>query len=752
MSKSAVLDAFLDDRDRREVWLVEVSPLRLSDGSIVTFRWASESWATLPSESPANELFSGRLVNAFNVSLEAAVAGTVGVLPGARGGEIVVGQSSGELDELETNFDWCGRSVEVSRVGYYSGGRVGYVDREVVFRGETASARARFDALVVEVRDPGRAFDSPLVLGRFPGSTWCLELGAGGSVALGSPSKLNITGDLTLAARVRFSSFAANNYLASWRSVGSSAYPFAWLVSSAGWQLYVNSAAALNGETAALALETWYQLAVTVTGSTLKCYAWNEASGRLLYASTKTLSSSSHPSGDGSLALGSHFGSASAGMMLDWLGAWNRVLTTEELDALRGRSLTAAEIAADSSLKGYYRGEEGSGTSLGDATASPANGTITSGTWRLSLGGGADLEGKTLPAAFGSVEATEPALVYAPTRIYQWHDQVAGGVSAVKAGGVALTFGSAYTTLSSFLAATTTAGKYDTLNHAGGCFVRLGSNPDKPVTVDGTGDAVGGYVSSAADVARRLVTTRGLAPLADPGGLETASFSTLNGLTSAVVGFWSPPGATGTVREAVDFVLGSVGAVGVFRRGSGAFAVWRFAAASGSAALTLDENDFRTLEPVDADPPAWAVTVRYRRCWRTLSLAEMGSALVGTAAQEFLTHEWREVRRTAPDVLRDCPRARELVVETGLSSAVDAAAECSRRLALWKVRRRAWRATASARAGAVDRFAVVTVAANDATSGTAKTGRFGLGAGTDLLALGVGGSQADGIQVVTVWG
>lgn len=753
MSKSALADAFLADPDRREVYLVELYPVRLSDGVTVTLRYATESWATLPTETPPNELFRDRVRNAFNVAIEATVAGTVAVLPGAKGGEIILEQESGDLDGLgSTAYAWDGARVVVSLVGSSAGGRLGYADRLIVWEGEAVDALPGMTAVRITLRDPERFLDQPIGGARYCGSVWSLEHGASSKVTFGAPAKVNISGDVTLAARVRFSSFAANNYLCSWRSVGSSSYPFAWLVNSSGWQLYVNSAAALNGEATALSLEKWYVLAVSVTGSTLKVYAWDEATGAAVYASTKTLSSASHPSGDGTFALGEHFGSSSSGMTLDWLGIWNRVLAAEELDALRGRQVTATEAAADSSLKLFLGLEEGTGTTAGDSSASPANGTISGATWRLSLEGGANLEGQSKPIALGAVEACEPVLVYAPTRIYQWHDGLASSVDEVATGGNPLVLGSAYTTFATFLAATTTSGKYDTLRCAGGTYIRLGSNPDKPLTVRGAGDATGGYVSTSADLVRRVVTTRGTVPLADPGGLDTASFSALNTANSAAVGYYVKAGGQETIRAVVEFLLASVGAVAWRKRSNGLFSVWRFAAASGSPVVTLTESDWSTLEPVEVESPAWAVTVRYRRAWRTLDETELASAMVGTATQEFYAREWREVRRTDPTTRDRYRRAREIVVETGLSTQAAAIAECERLLAFWKTPRRGYRLSASSRGVIVDRFDAVGLAANDPSTGSKKTGRLGVGAGASFVALGIGGSQADELESLVLWG
>jgi len=753
MAKSAVL--FMADRKRRDVWLVELYPRRRDTGAVEVLRFATEGWSTRPGDTPANALFLGRLVNAFNVALESVVPGTVGAIAGAKGGELVLGSLKGDLDALATDYRWSGARVDVSLVGYWAGGRLEYPDRVAVWSGEADQALPGLDSVRIAVRDGERFLDDPLTLAKFSGSTWELGFGASSVVTFGAPSKVNITGDVSIVASLSLESLAGNNYVLSWNN-SATTYPFALLFNTSGYLLYRNSNVSLAGVAAAVPSGVRLTIAATVSGSTLRLYAWREDTGRLVYDSTVTLSSASKTAGDGNLRIGEHSGGKSAGMTLDRLLVFSRVLTRYEIEALRHRQLSAAEIAADSTLKLCLSLEEGTGTTATDATSSPANGTITSGTWRLSLEGGADLEGKEKPAAFGKREAVEPVLVYAPTRIYQVADTAVSSIVGVSTGGNAITFGAAYTTLASFLAGSASSGHYDTLIYSGGSFVRLGSNPDKPVTVSLLGDASGsGYVSTAADVARRIVTARGRSPLADPAGLDTSSFSDLNTANSSAVGFYARAGESVSLRDALAFVLGSVGAVAWRRRASGLFAVKRFEGVAGSPVAVVTERQIRRrngFEPVSVELPVWSVTVRYRPCDRVLSVDERAAAIVGTSTEAFFAERWRSVTRIDPQTLAEEPRAREVVVETGLTTDAAAAAEAVRLLAWMKAPRRAWKVAADVSAATLDRFDVVTLRVLDRNARGEEIGRFGLGEGADFVCLACGGSQADGLESLVLWG
>lgn len=743
------LDDFFADSLRREVWLAELYPYDPNTGTTTTLYYSTEEWATLPTESPASQGYRAQLVTPWNVSLDAIAPGTVAILPDVRGGEIRLGSRFGDLDSL-ANYLWDGRRVVIKLAGFYGDGRrLGYADALTVFDGEVDQALVALDEVQLRLRDPETAWEDPVESVRYSGGTWMLDFGAGDVVTLGVPAKCNLIGDLTIAARVRFSSFAANNYIVSWKN-SETVYPFLFRTTTSGGLFYNNSS--ITGATASTGVvpaNTWSLIALTVTGTTLKLYAWDEVTGALLFAETKTLSSGSRSSGDGNLRVGEQGGASSSGWQLDWLLVDDRVFTQAELEALRYHQPTVAELATYALYLGC---EDGSGTTAADTSPSPANGTISGCDWRPSLEGGADLAGKPKPNVFGWINGLTPTLVYGPTQIYQVHRAAVGAHTAVREGGNAITAGTAYTNLLTFLAATTTAGRYDTLTLAGGSFFRLGTNPTKPITWDGSGDASGsGYVSSAGDVWRRIVTTRGSSPLVDPTDLDTASFTALNTANSSAIGLALSTDDEMTIAAAAELLLGSVGAVTWFSRATRKLKVLRLEAVSGTPAGAVDENDIAKLDPSPVELPVWSVTVKYWRNWTPLSVEQLAGALVGTDYQPFYTEEWRSVTLTDPAVKAKHPRARELTIETGFSSLAVAEIEAARLLALYGAEHRAWKATVKTQAYRLDRWDVLTLSYSDLTSAGAAQQRFGLGAGTDYFVLGLTGDRGAGLETLTLW-
>ena len=226
-----------------------------------------------------------------------------------------------------------------------------------------------------------------------------------------------------------------------------------------------------------------------------------------------------------------------------------------------------------------------------------------------------------------------------------------------------------------------------------------------------------------------------------------------------MVGLWAPAGAERTVREALEALLGSAGAVAFATRGGGVLRVQRLEAPSGTPDWELDERQIVSLEPVPLELPVWEVELRWRPNHRPLSTAEMAGAIIGTASEAVLSRPFRSNRYTDPAVLTRHPRARSLTVETLFYSShhleaigtLTGGAEGARLLALYGAERQAYRLTIPADIPA-DRFEVVRVSFRDLDGHGLSRARLGLGTGTDFRILGLTVSAADGVQTLTVWG
>lgn len=741
---------FLADPQRIDLWIADLVPYDSDASAEVTLRVSTDEYATEPSDTPANTPYEARLLEGPSFETDAAPPGTLGQLPNLRGGELRLGLRMGDRDAWRA-YDWNGRRVTIRHGGYSPrlGRKLTFAEMGVA-EYEMEAAKFGLDVITIPLRDPVRKFEDPLQSRRYMGTDFTLRLGAATNISYGAvagaAAKCNLTGDLTLEALIWIDAFGGgNSSLLFWDSTSR---PFATSLLTTG-KLRFNATgyAAPIDSAAILSTKRRYHVQMVRAGSSITFRVW-EVGANIETIETQTASAATGPSANGSLlfALGGFdfFG------IVDELRLWNYAVTEDEWRDRRSRQLTTTE-AALSSLKLYCKMNSTTGTTVTDSSASPANGTIGGATfnWLPSLEGKADLAGKVVPDGFGFVEDANPVLVYEPTRIYQVHSRNVGGSFTVSEGGATITAGTAYTDWLAFLLATTTAAQADTLNCTDGTFIRLGSNPSKPISVTFNGDATGsGYVSTAADITRRIITTRGKTPLSDPGDLNTASYSALNTANSAVVGHYFSEEIS--IEAAVKIFLGSVGAVGWFGRTDRKHRVKRFEGASGSPVVTLTERQIISIEPEDVEQPAWEEILTYRPNYSVLSLDQMASGTISTARQAFLEKPVRTLPRTKASTKRRNKYARTDKVDTSLTTEADAITEADRRLALFSQTPRAFRVECSLVGLQLDRMDIVAIDYKDLSATGAEQNRLDLN-GVNFVVLGNGERSPEGKATLRVW-
>lgn len=738
---------FLADPGRTDLWIAELYPYDNSAAAEVTLRVSTDEYATEPTDTPANTPYEARLAEGPSFDTDAAPPGTLGQLPARRGGELVVGLRMGDRDTWRS-YDWDGRRATVRHGGYSPklGRKLTYAEMGVA-EYEMELAKFGLDSATIPLRDLARKFEDLLQSRRYMGTDFSLRLGASTFVDFGTPAKCDLTGNLTLEGRLWLDSLATSIRLFVW--AGASAYPFDFLINTNGTVRFTasNYSAALT-TTAALLTKRWYHFQISRLGTSIR-FRWREEGPGTETIEAATASAATGAANVGGvLRLGT--GTNPLNGIFDELRLYDYARSADEWRDARSKELSAVE-AASANLKLYCRANSTSGTTVTDSSASPANGTISGSTftWLPSLQGKADLAGKVLPDGFGFVEDANPVLVYEPTRIYQVHSRNAGGSFIDSEGGATITAGTAYTDWLLFLLATTTAAQADTLNCTDGTFVRLGSNPSKPISVTFNGDATGsGYVSTAADIVRRIITTRGKNPLTDPGDLDTASYSALNTANSAVLGLYFTEETT--IAEAIRRALGSVGAVGWFGRTDRKHRVKRFAGASGTPVVTLTEKQIISIEPLDPEQPAWEEILTYRPNYSVLTVDQMAAGTISTARQAFLEKAVRTIRRPNNATKTRHKYAGEDRVDTYLTTEADAIVEADRRLALRSQTPRAYRLECTLAGLQLDRMDIVAIDYKDLSAVGAEQTRLGLN-GVNFVVLAIGERSPEDKALLTIW-
>jgi hypothetical protein len=746
---------FLSDPQHFGIWLVEMTGYKLADGTTTVFRFSTAEYATEPTDSPANVLYSARVIKGFNLSADSIPPATVGILPRVQGGVVKLAQRFGDLDATFEDYAFEGRAITIKYGGTSRFGRLAYADFGVVFVGTVAKVKPGLAEVEITLRDAQSKLDNALEHRVYRGTGYCLDLAAGAYSDHGSPAKTALTGDLTIEGWFWFDALGTVENVFGWEGTGR---PFQLRKSAADRLRLIDSGVVdiLTSSASITGAGRWYHLAVSVTPTLAIFYTYDLQTGT---ETVQQVTGSGFSSRAAASSATLRLGASSNGLdgMIDDLRLWNYARSADDIRASRFRELTATEIA-DSRLVFYAKLNDGTGTGVADASASPAAGTIT-GThaWYQSLTGHPDIVGTVLPNAFGKVFRAEPVPVDDARQIFQVHSrEVDSIVQLYEGGGTGVAFNAAFTDWKTFMAATTPPETYDTLICPAGSFVRIGHQASKPITVDVQGDAYGSYVDTAGGVVRRFVTQFGSPEnrLADPSDLDTSAFSDLDTSDSSTVGYFAREDITRTDLAAV--ILRSINAVGYFRRDNGRLSVRRNEGATGTPVLTLTERDVAggKLEPVDVDLPIGSVRVAYAKCWRVHSDTEVVSLLAGTITstqRSFVGHEWRFVDRPRQSTVDKYPSAGQLYVETALQEEADAVALAEFLLSLFDDKGRAFAAVCRSRGYQLDRFDVVSLEYQDLDALGQRQDRLGTAAGLDFLVLGFEQDEIAGETTLTLW-
>lgn len=350
-----------------------------------------------------------------------------------------------------------------------------------------------------------------------------------------------------------------------------------------------------------------------------------------------------------------------------------------------------------------------------------------------------DIKNQRKPLLFGRRRQLLPVLVNTAKLIWQIHDGVLHAIDAVYDQGVALTFsGTDHANLAALEAATIAAGQYDTCKALGLC--RLGAAPAGRVTADARGDATGGYVDTPAEIVSRILTQRaGISG----GDLDSGSFTALASAAAYEAGIHIT-GET-TRQAAIDAVLASCGGW-LAPTNAGLWQVGQLAAPSGGGTeyTEVDILALETLATRDADAglPVWRVKLRHTP-YAELGRSDLAGA-VTEADKARLLQPWREASDDDSAVQTTHLLAPEMLRDTAIQDATDAATEAARLLALHSVRRDLVRVRVALTqtAAAVDLGDDVTLTLD----------RLGYGAGRDFVVVGI---EIDGRRnrlTLDLWG
>lgn len=497
-----------------------------------------------------------------------------------------------------------------------------------------------FNGATFQISDYGQKFEAPVQRKRFSGSDHSIRLRTGTAdyITFGTPAALDLTGNITIAAKLRMKSNAATFGILSWRLTTTTTYPYAFGIDSTNHLFFAATGVTTVATSATLSSEVPYVVSCVVQGSILDFHIMNLLTGTTV-TETFTLSATTRSAHvGGNLRIGHHNGVNPTDAIFDWVYLWGIKQPLEYIQEIRYRQLSALEIA-DPSCKFCAKMEEGSGTTTADSSTTAATGTFSgTPTWTLTLEGGSSLEGTLKPDVWGAVPRHPLVLVWPLTRIYMACGDKISQFRGVSEGGASLTSGTDYTDQETFLAATTAASTYDTCNTTLGAFVRLGSNATLPLScnVRGCLAADGStYVNTCDGIVKAVAELR-----AGLSAAQVASFST--GVTS-ILGI--SVNEDMTCRDLIAQCLSSVGAIAWFSRtGTDEVTLFKGKALStfrdsGTVFGNLDFNSV-SVEPLATEAPPRLIKVNYSPNYVPLSSEEISTSVVSLASQLALEQEY----------------------------------------------------------------------------------------------------------------
>ena len=139
------------------IYLLEASPYDPSGSGEVDVYLSSDTFATEPSDTPSNQIYSPVLAQPFNYQADIFSRSRIGGAGSATFGAIRLPNIDGALDYL-TEYFWGGRDIVIKA----GGAAFGYGDFETVFTGKAESIEWSETEITIRIRDPRTVIEKDL--------------------------------------------------------------------------------------------------------------------------------------------------------------------------------------------------------------------------------------------------------------------------------------------------------------------------------------------------------------------------------------------------------------------------------------------------------------------------------------------------------------------------------------------------------------------------------------------------------------
>ena len=338
------------------------------------------------------------------------------------------------------------------------------------------------------------------------------------------------------------------------------------------------------------------------------------------------------------------------------------------------------------------------------------------------IDGGPDNASKPKPVCFGKVRNIQPVTIDTANLVYQINWRSIAAVDAVYDKGAPLTFDADYADYASLIAATISSGYYGSCLALG--LIRAGAEPAGRLTVDCQGDNAGGYLSSTAPIAKRVLTD--LAGV-DPLEIDTDAFGLFNTAVSGLIG-WFQGSDPITAHGAMSAIIGHCsGWWGVTP--AGLYTVGRVEVPSSTDIAedwqTYDFEDVSIIDPPSgAMPPRWRQNVGYARNWTVQPASELAGA-VGADRVATLSNPYLVTSASDTAIQSTFLLAQDSAILPSLFDSVDdALVEANRLLILLGTARQCLRIEATETGLRVPRGATIAITSRRINGGARKSFRY----------------------------
>ena len=510
--------------DVRKVVAVIATPYDPGVAGEITRYYSSLPYMTKLTDTPAGQRFEPILENPYRFLATLFSGSRILARSIPSLGDSGLLNTDNALDEIQA-YHWGGRSWDV----YVGDEGAAFATFELVWPGKTSDLKFERDRAIVPLEDVGKRFNQPA-----QGTLYTWIGGTSNSLVLdGSGDKVDFgdvldraTSSVTLA--VAFVTTTAQTAVLCGKGLAISG------AAGQGYALGLHSGGNMRAEcgdgvTQFTANATpgggyddgavhWAALVIDKTADLVRAYFDG--------AEIDTTSIVGMGTVDNADAF--RFGTNDAGAQ-DFTGRILKVYISSAIE-------TPAEVAAvmdDKDFNGHvFSGsvlsawpiDEGTGTSVGDIVGALA-GTITGALWYGQREGGADVQGKPKPFAYGKCNKVKPTQLDPLKRVFQCGDETMQALLNAWDQGAEL--GGTITNEASEETFWTGAGPSapDVKTHLALSLVRFGAAPVGEITLTLEGSTVGGYSENPPTIQRSIAANR--AGVSDPTGFDTASYSAL---------------------------------------------------------------------------------------------------------------------------------------------------------------------------------------------------------------------------------